>query len=144
MLVGGSAVSVGFYRKLQETRKRRISNGKMCRICEMQVVEKDHHCVWLDMCIDSSNKKKFLLFLSITMITATHLALLLTSAACPGQLLGPVLLPELCWPDKDNDRLLLIAGLYSGLVAGLLALLLGEQITRNIRRRTATASSLII
>ena len=109
----------------------------------MQVVEKDHHCVWLDMCIDSSNKKKFLLFLAITMITATHLALLLTSAACPGQLLGPVLLPDLCWPNKDNERLLLVAGLYSGLVAGLLALLLGEQITRTIRR-TATASSLRI
>ena len=75
-------------------------------------------------------------------MTATHLALLLTSAACPGQLIGPVLLPQLCWPYKENDRLLLVVGLYSGLVAGLLALVLGEQVTRRIRRGAGTGAAL--
>ena len=133
VLVAGAAVSLGLYRKMRETRKRRNSEGKMCRICQQQVVGKDHHCVWLDMCIGSSNKRIFLLFLTSTIMTATILALLLTSAACPGQLIGPVLLPQLSWPDKENDRLLLVVGLYSGLVAGLLALLLGEQVTRKVR-----------
>eukprot|EP00091_Calanus_sinicus_P010376 TRINITY_DN24181_c0_g1_i1.p1 TRINITY_DN24181_c0_g1~~TRINITY_DN24181_c0_g1_i1.p1 ORF type:complete len:306 (-),score=73.79 TRINITY_DN24181_c0_g1_i1:111-971(-) len=142
VLVAGAAVSLWLYRKMRETRKRRNSEGRMCRICQQQVVGKDHHCVWLDMCIGSSNKRIFLLFLTSTSMTATHLALLLTSAACPGQLIGPVLLPELCWPDKENDRLLLVVGLYSGLVAGLLALLLGEQVTRSIRRRAGVGAPL--
>eukprot|EP00092_Neocalanus_flemingeri_P031726 GFUD01034460.1.p1 GENE.GFUD01034460.1~~GFUD01034460.1.p1 ORF type:complete len:315 (-),score=88.44 GFUD01034460.1:65-1009(-) len=142
VLVGGSALSIGCYRKMKkESRKRRNSDGRICRICEEQVVGKDHHCVWLDMCISSTNKKTFLLFLSTTIMTATHLALLLTSTACPGQLVGPILLPELCWPYKDNDRLLLVAGLYSGLVAGLLALLLGEQVSRHLRRGVVTGTA---
>jgi palmitoyltransferase len=67
VLVGGSAVSVLCYTKMRrESRKRRNSDGKMCRICEQHVVGKDHHCVWLDMCISSSNKKTFLLFLTTT------------------------------------------------------------------------------
>ena len=142
VLVAGAAASLGLYRKMREVRKRRNSEGEMCRICKQQVVGKDHHCVWLDMCIGSSNKRIFLLFLTSTIMTATHLALLLTSAACPGQLIGPVLLPQLCWPDKENDRLLLVVGLYSGLVAGLLALLLGEQVTRRIRRGAGSGAAL--
>jgi len=144
VLVVGAAVSLGLYRKMREARKRRNSEGKMCRICQQQVVGKDHHCVWLDMCIGSSNKRIFLLFLTSTIMTATHLALLLTSAACPGQLIGPILLPELCWPDKENDRLLLVVGLYSGLVAALLALLLGEQISRRLRTGALTGAALVM
>ena len=143
VLVGGSALSVGCYRRMRrEARRRRNSDGRMCKICEENVVGKDHHCVWLDMCISSSNRKTFLLFLTITIMTAIHLALLLTSAACPGQLVGPVLLPELCWPYKENDRLLLVVGLYSGVVGGMLALLLVEQVSRSCRRGVVGGSAL--
>jgi len=142
MLVAGSAASWWLYRKLQETRRRRVSNGKMCRICQVQVVAKDHHCVWLDMCIDSKNKNTFLMFLTITMITSTHLALLLTSAACPGLLIGPLLLPEMCWPYSDHHQLLLVAGLYAGLVAGLLAILLIGKIHRSCREISQTRRTL--
>ena len=141
VLVAGSAVSWWLYRKLQETRKRRVSNGKMCRICQVQVVDKDHHCVWLDMCIDYKNKKTFLMFLTITMMTSTHLALLLTSAACPGQLLGPVLLPEMCWPYSDHHQLLLVVGIYAGLVAGLLAILLIGKMHKICRKIPMTWST---
>ena len=135
VLVIGSAVSIACYRRMRVLRKRRNSDGRQCRICEENVVGKDHHCVWLDMCISSSNRKTFLLFLTTTAMTATHLSLMLTSSACPGHLVGPVLLPSLCWPYTGTACLLLVAGLYSGLIACMLALLLAEQsIYRLVRR----------
>ena len=109
------------------------TGGKMCRICDVSVVGRDHHCVWLDLCISSSNLATFTTFLSITTFTCAHLALLLTSQACPGQLVGPVVLPSLCWPHQHNDRLLLVSGIYSALVALLLAVLLLGQACRKIR-----------
>ncbi len=63
----------------------------------------------------------------------TQLALLLSSTACPGELLGPLLLPAPCWPDKDNDKLLLVCGLYSGLISTLLTILLSGQLCRQFR-----------
>jgi len=144
VFVAGSVLSLWLYRQLQESRRRRVSNGKMCRICQVQVVGKDHHCVWLDMCIDLSNKKKFLLFLITTMFTSTHLALLLTSTACPGQLLGPLLLPEMCWPYTENHQLLLVVGIYSGLVAGLLAILLLGQLHMICRGISSNGSAALV
>jgi len=134
-MVAGSALSLAVYvRMKRESRQRRNSDGRMCRICEQMVVEKDHHCVWLDMCVSSFNRNMFIMFLTTTTLTAAHLALMLCSAACPGQLLGPVLLPEPCWPYKENDQLLLVAGLYSGLAACLLIILILGQLARLSRR----------
>jgi len=134
-MVTGSTLSLVLYVRMKsESRRRRNSDGRMCRICEQMVVEKDHHCVWLNMCVSSSNRKMFIMFLTTTSLTAAHLALMLSSAACPGPLLGPVLLPQPCWPYKDNDQLLLVAGLYSGMVVCLLIILILGQLARLWRR----------
>ena len=109
------------------------SGGKMCRVCEVPVPGKDHHCVWLDLCIHKENIRMFLTFLVFSLLTTGQLALLLTSTACPGELLGPLLLPAPCWPDRDNDKLLLVSGLYSGLISTLLTILLSGQLCRQFR-----------
>ena len=54
------------------------------QVCEVHVKGKDHHCVWLDMCISSSNINLFMMFLAVTIVTSAHLCLMLTSYACPG------------------------------------------------------------
>jgi len=101
-----------------------LKEGKMCRVCEVHVKDRDHHCVWIDMCIHNDNLNLFIGFLMVTCFTCAHLALMLCSYACPGTLLGPVLLPDICWPDKSTDALILVSGVYSGIIATLLLILL--------------------
>ena len=94
----------------------------MCR-----VVAKDHHCVWLGVCVSAANHRTFLWLLLLLLLSSLHLCLLLSSSACPGHLLGPLLLPkvrrghkrrrrrvtfQVCWPYTANSRLLLVGGLY--------------------------------
>ena len=139
VLVVGMVLMFLSYRRLRteftEKRERRESEGRFCRVCSVRVVGRDHHCVWLDLCVSQSNITTFTTFLSVTSVTTCHLALLLTSHACPGRLVGPVLLPSLCWPHTHNDRLVLVSGLYSGLIALLLSVLLLGQACRWIRHR---------
>ena len=133
VLVAGMLGMFLSYRRLKTECPKLGSGGKLCRICGVSVVGRDHHCVWLDLCISSSNISTFTIFLTFTTLTCTHLALLLTSQACPGQLVGPLVLPSLCWPHQHNHRLLLVSGLYSALVAILLTVLLLGQACRKIR-----------
>lgn len=139
LLVCGAGASLWFFYclKCRATRPRKQSGeeGEICRICGLVSIERDHHCVWLDVCISSSNRVHFLSFLLVTSLTALHLALILSSAACPGYLLGPVLLPGLCWPEAALSRVFLVSGGYSGLISLLLLLLLIEQVTRSWRHR---------
>lgn len=138
-LVVLALASIEVYRRLrnQAARARKSSGeGKKCRICERRVEGKDHHCIWLGLCVSEANKRTFLLLLFLLFLAASHLSLLLTSAACPSiTLIGPILLPKVCWPYESNSRLLLVGGLYSGVVAILVALLLLEQISRKCRKR---------
>lgn len=106
---------------------------RMCRVCEVGVAGRDHHCVWLDMCVHRGNLELFAVFLAATALTTGHLALLLTSSACPGRLLGPVLLPAVCWPASDTGRQLLVSGLYSGLICAMLTVLLIGHFCRKCR-----------
>lgn len=39
-----------------------------CLVCDMCVDKWDHHCFWLNICIDSSNKKLFQAFLCFLLI----------------------------------------------------------------------------
>jgi len=127
--------TMGVYRLLvrQATMARRGSQARLCRLCEDKVENKDHHCVWLGVCISSANHAMFLLFLFLLVPSSLHLSLLLTSAACPGSLLGPILLPRVCWPYSDNSKLLLVGGLYSCMVSVLVFILLLEQFSRPVR-----------
>ena len=136
VLVIGILLSAGLFWKLKSDYSRivDVKDGKMCRVCGVHVRDKDHHCVWLDMCISGDNINTFIMFLSVTIMTTCHLSLMLTSYACPGMLLGPVLLPSLCWPDKYNDKLLLVSGIYSGVIAAILTLLLCGQLCRKFRQ----------
>ena len=120
-------------RDFQDVCDQGQAQGKMCRVCEVAVPGKDHHCVWLDLCIHEGNIGMFITFLAASLLTTGHLSLLLTSFSCPGQLLGPLLLPAPCWPDKDNDRLLLVAGIYSGVISVLLSILLMGQLCRKLQ-----------
>ena len=135
LIVGLGLVVLSYWSLRREFSERKETEGRLCRVCCVPVVGRDHHCVWLDLCIRRSNITIFTTFLTVTTFTSLHLALLLTSHACPGQLVGPLLLPSLCWPHKHNDRLLLVSGLYSGLIAVLLSLLLLGQTCRRIRTR---------
>ena len=136
VLVCGSAASLLLYRRLVRAGPRRESGagGRACRVCGEAGPGRDHHCVWLDLCITQSNMTTFLGFLCVTAGIACHLSLLLASTACPGRQLGPLLLPALpCWPDSHNSRLLLAAAAYSATVATLLSILLAGQAVRQIR-----------
>ena len=113
------------------------SSGRLCRVCEVRVEGRDHHCVWLDLCVSHGNLNTFLAFISVTSFTCSHLALLLSSHACPGQVVGPLLLPSLCWPHRPNDRLLLVSGLLSAVLALLLATLLLGYGCRRVRNSLA-------
>jgi len=142
VLVVLALASIAVYRRLRiQAARTRKSSGeeRNCRICERRVEGKDHHCVWLGLCVSTANRSTFLLLLFLLTTAASHLSLLLTSAACPSiTLLGPILLPKVCWPYDSNSRLLLVGGLYSGVVALLVALLLIEQLSRNCRRRISS------
>lgn len=142
VLVVLAFASIETYRRLriQAARTRKSSGeGRNCRICERRVDGKDHHCVWLGLCVSTANRPTFLLLLFLLFTAATHLSLLLSSAACPSiTLLGPILLPKVCWPYDSNSRLLLVGGLYSGVVALLVALLLLEQLSRSCRRKISS------
>jgi len=142
VLVVLALASIEVYRrlKIQAARSRKSSGEeRYCRICERRVDGKDHHCVWLGLCVSTANRPTFLLLLFLLFTAASHLSLLLTSAACPSiTLLGPILLPKVCWPFDSNSRLLLVGGLYSGVVAFLVALLLLEQLSRSCRRRISS------
>jgi len=134
VVVLGAAASLGLYLKLKsDFRKVTECQGRVCGVCEVHVRGKDHHCVWLDMCIYSDNINIFLMFLLVTLLTSGHLCLLLTSCSCPGVLLAPLLLPQLCWPYKHSDQLLLSAGIYSGIISGLIFVLLIGQCCRKFR-----------
>jgi len=142
VLVVLALASIEAYRRLRvQAARTRKSSGeeRNCRICERRVEGKDHHCVWLGLCVSTANRPTFLLLLFLLFTASSHLSLLLTSAACPSiTLLGPILLPKVCWPYDSNSRLLLVGGLYSGVVALLVALLLLEQLTRSCRRRISS------
>ena len=134
VLVAGMLGMFLSYRRLRsEFSQLGETGGKMCRICGVTVAGRDHHCVWLDLCVGSSNLSSFTAFLSLTTLTCCHLSLLLSSQACPGPAVGPLVLPSPCWPPTHNERLLLVSGIFSALLAALLALLLLGQICRKIR-----------
>jgi len=136
-LVVLALASIEVYRRLRNQAARaRKSSGEGKKCSERRVEGKDHHCIWLGLCVSEANKRTFLLLLFLLFLAASHLSLLLTSAACPSiTLIGPILLPKVCWPYESNSRLLLVGGLYSGVVAILVALLLLEQISRKCRKR---------
>jgi hypothetical protein len=71
-----------------------LKNIFLLRICGLSSPERDHHCVWLDVCISGSNRFDFLSFLLVTSLTALHLALILRSAL-PTQKAGPKSLKEI-------------------------------------------------
>ena len=134
VLVAGLLGMFLCYRHLRtEVPQLAETGGKMCRICGVSVAGRDHHCIWLDLCIGSSNLSVFTAFLVLTALTCCHLSLLLTSQACPGRTVGPLVLPSVCWPLQHNGRLLLVSGIYSALLASLLAILLLGQLCRKIR-----------
>ena len=61
VVVLGAAASLGLYLKLKsDFRKVTECQGRVCGVCEVHVRGKDHHCVWLDMCIYSDNTNIFL------------------------------------------------------------------------------------
>ena len=133
-LVLGMGGSLASYLKLKwDFGDSKETEGKICRICEIHVKGKDHHCVWLDMCVSTSNINLFMVFLTLTILTSGHLSMMLTSYACPGTLLGPILLPSMCWPEKQTDCLLLVSGVYSGSISAILSLLLIGQACRKLK-----------
>jgi len=127
--------SLGAYRRLLvQAKGATTQEGRPCRPCGVRVEGRDHHCVWLGLCVSSANHRTFLLLLLLLLLSSLHLSLLLTSAACPGEVLGPVLLPKACWPYSPTKCLLLVGGLYSGVVAVCISLLLVAQLLQWRRR----------
>lgn len=42
--------------------------SKYCRICELTIVNMDHHCLFVNNCISSKNHREFIVFLMIVMV----------------------------------------------------------------------------
>lgn len=139
-LISLLTITAIFYKKLvhqaAQAPQGEFSKSKHCRQCEKSVVSRDHHCVWVNCCISAYNHASFRCFLLFCSMSAAHYALILTSYACPGIPLGPIVLPHICWPDSYDMRLLLVAGVYSGLLSGLLCTLLSVQITSSVMKGT--------
>jgi len=140
MLIALLTASVIFYRmlvhKAHQAPQGEFSKSKHCRQCDKSVVERDHHCVWVNCCISTSNHTSFRWFLFFASLSAAHYSLILTSYACPGIPLGPVVFPSVCWPQPYDMRLLLVAGVYSGLLSVMLCVLLSVQITSSVLKGT--------
>jgi len=132
VLVAGCITSSLLYRRVRwQSRSRKLSGSidtRFCRICNYNVAGKDHHCIWLDVCISEGNQGSFIVFIFLLSLTSLHAALIFSSSVCPGKPLGPLVIPGACWPDNKPARLLLVAGIFSGVLSILLVLLFVQQL----------------
>ena len=58
------------------------ANVRYCKACQCYVEGKDHHCVWIDCCVSRSNKKLFVAFLGLELLTLVQAGLLLLTSVC--------------------------------------------------------------
>lgn len=74
----------------------------LCRICQMEVRDRDHHCIWLNACVSASNLGHFLAFLAFISTALLQAGLIFLTSCCgwvrqvrilPGL---PVLVPTGC------------------------------------------------
>jgi hypothetical protein len=56
--------------------------GRFCKACSAYIVQKDHHCVWINECVSASNFGSFLYFLLMVALALFHGGLLLLTSAC--------------------------------------------------------------
>jgi len=73
--------------------------GRFCKACNGYIVQKDHHCVWINECVSNSNLGSFLYFLFATAAALVHGGLLLLTSACQTStpvLNNLILLPTNC------------------------------------------------
>ena len=62
--------------------KNRRNQIRYCRICQHNVPDKDHHCVWVDACISHTNIYPFMGFLGCIYLTLIHAGLLFLTSVC--------------------------------------------------------------
>jgi len=55
---------------------------RYCRVCTTTVAHKEHHCVWLDVCVSLGNFYPFVAFLFCIFVTLIHSGLLFLTSVC--------------------------------------------------------------
>ena len=55
---------------------------RYCRVCTTTVAHKEHHCVWLDVCVSFGNFYPFVAFLFCILVTLVHSGLLFLTSVC--------------------------------------------------------------
>ena len=76
-----------------------------CKICELTIPEKDHHCVWIDACISNPNMNYFLAFLTFICCSLVQAGLIfLTSVCLPLNEVGPFFLIPDRWCQRWNTH----------------------------------------
>ena len=55
---------------------------RYCRVCTTTVPHKEHHCVWLDVCVSFGNFYPFVAFLFCIFVTLIHSGLLFLTSVC--------------------------------------------------------------
>ena len=105
--------------------------GKYCKICSLNIPNKDHHCVWIDACISMANMKYFLSFLICIFSALIHAGLIMLTSVClPLSDFGPLILIPDRWCQRwnthfeGNTQLTWTAGIHCFLLALPVALLL--------------------
>jgi len=126
---------------------------RFCKICLTNIIGKDHHCVWLDVCISEDNFPYFLSFLACIFMSLVLSGLIfLTSICLPLREIGPVLIPDLMclrWNThfEGNPKLTFTAGIHCFLLAIPILLLFivkgAPYLVRTILKRYRSSGSKI-
>jgi len=111
-----------------------------CSRCKFYIQSRDHHCVWLDVCIGGRSRVPFMFCLAISLLWISHSSSLAYAAAGCEPLItlhGYTIIPISCTGvyNQTPRTLCFLVGLMGSLTEVLLLAILAHQLSRRNKQK---------